>query len=115
MTPQGVDVPHALVVVLRRFGPETIDAQLADLSEHMRGCYTSSLTFLMTPRHDYMTMTIDAQAGDTSVELEPQNISPLATCLVHSLVDSRFDAGSHHVVLTIDATLWFEATTSQPL
>ena len=65
-------------------------------------------------RHDCMTMTIDAQAGASSVEIEPSESSPLATCLVRSLVASHFEGGAAHVVLIVDGSLWFTTTNVHP-
>src|SRR5215831_14789452 len=59
VSPKTIEVAHATVDVLRRAGPESVDAQLSDLSEHMRACYLEPRLFPSTT-HDYMTMTIDA-------------------------------------------------------
>ena len=111
-SPRTITVPHADVVVARRDGPEAVDALLPAISERVRECYTNTWLGFGAPQQDHLTITIDARAGETSVEIEPAYISSaLATCFVKSLVSADLYAPRARVVLAIDSRLWF---TVQP-
>ena len=113
-----LDVPHAEVVVTRREGPDAIDGQLSDISEHMQDCYMAALEYSTLFKHgastrDRLTVSIETHpSGVSDVDVEPAYTPEgLAACLVQALIRGHFDAGRKptRVVLAVDASTWFTA------
>jgi hypothetical protein len=108
------DVSHVEVSVHRVEGPESIILGFATIDRLATECWREAEELVTYPTdHDAtVTMTIDTRSDGTmaEVELDPGTTpKPIVMCLLHALAAQplHVEHGPQHLVLTIDARVWW--------